>query len=116
MAHQVMWKTVCVTDKDGVDTFVHRGADLPDWVDDFTLMALSTSGATQVVDRGEPESAAEALEDVPLPDALGELMKPSADDPKSVWVDYASDTRNPNRITQDQAQGMTKSALMERFK
>ncbi len=116
MAHQVMWKTVCVTDKDGNDTFVHRGADLPDWVDEFTLFALSTSGATQVVDREDTEPVAKAVQPVPLSESPDELTMPSADDPKAAWVAYASDERNPNRITHDQATGMTKSALMERFK
>jgi len=116
MAHQVMWQSVCFTDKDGVDHYTHRGADAPDWVDVNTLFYLTSAGALQVVDRGDAEPAAKAVESHPLPDAPGELVKPSADDPKPAWVDYASDERNPNRITHDQATGMTKSALMERFK
>lgn len=129
MAHQVMWASVCVTDTDGVDHYVHRGADVPKWVDDFTLMALTTSGALQVVDRDTPaeDKPAEETDEghvylTPTEDALTpvisleELAKPSVDDPKSAWVEFASDDRNPNRITTDQASSMTKSALMERFK
>lgn len=134
MAHQVMWQSVCVTDTDGVDHYVHRGADVPKWVDDFTLMALTTSGALQVVDRDTPAEDKPA-EDKPAEDegdesvfltptedaitpviSLEELAKPSVDDPKSAWVEFASDDRNPNRITTDQASSMTKSALVERFK
>lgn len=45
-----------------------------------------------------------------------ELVKPSSDDTKAVWVEYATDERNPNRMERDAANGMTKSALMESFK
>lgn len=45
-----------------------------------------------------------------------ELVKPSADATKSVWVDYATDERNEHGISHDEAQGMTKSALMEMYK
>ena len=119
MAHQVMWQTVCVTNDKGEDTYVHRGADLPDWVPDFTLFALTTAGAVQVVDKPEakaPEKDAEPVEASTDTDTSDDLLKPSPDDTKAAWVDYAADSRNPNRITRDQANGMTKSALMERFK
>jgi hypothetical protein len=117
MAHQVMWQCVCFTDDKGEDTYVHRGADAPDWVDSTTLFYLTTAGALQVVDRvDDAQPAPKAVESVALPPASDELTKPSADDPKSAWVDYASDARNSDRITHDQANGMTKSALMERFK
>lgn len=117
MAHQVMWASVCFTDKDGVDYYAHRGADAPDWVDSTTLFYLTSAGALQVVDRpDETQRVFMTSESAPLPDASDEFLKPSADDTKAAWVDYASDARNPNRITHDQANGMTKSALMERFK
>ena len=119
MAHQVMWQTVCVTDSEGVDHYVHRGADLPDWVPDFTLFALTTAGAVQVVDKPEAKEAekdATPVETSSETDTSDELVKPSPDDTKAAWVDYAADSGNPNRITRDQANGMTKSALMERFK
>lgn len=45
-----------------------------------------------------------------------ELTRPSSDDTKSVWVDYATDERNSDRLSREEANGMTKSALMERYK
>lgn len=119
MAHQVQWQQVCVTDDEGVDHYVHRGANLPGWVPEFTLFALTTAGALQVVDgpaSKTDEKAAEPEETSTETDTSDELVKPSPDDTKAAWVDYAADSRNPNRITRDQANGMTKSALMERFK
>jgi len=116
MAHQVMWSSVCFTDADGVDHYAHRGAEAPDWVDGTTLFYLTSAGALQVVDKPDAEPRRMTAESVALPPASEELVKPSADDTKAAWVDYASDARNSDRITHDQATGMTKSALMERFK
>jgi hypothetical protein len=118
MAHQVMWSSVCFTDDKGVDHYAHRGAEAPDWVDGQTLFYLTSAGALQVVDKPEEtQRFRSAPEPVALPESSDdELVKPSADDTKAAWVEYASDMRNPDRITHDQANSMTKSALMERFK
>lgn len=116
---QAMWASVCVTDKDGVDHYVHRGAALPEWVDDFTAFALTSSGAAQVVD--DPVPAKKAVADVGMPelessDDDGDLVKPSADASKGEWVAYASDERNPKRLTASDANARSKTVLMDLFK
>jgi hypothetical protein len=119
---QVMWASVCVTDKDGTDHYVHRGAALPDWVDDFTAFALTSAGAAQHVD--DPAPARPAATAVGLPEVepdtddgdTDELVKPSADASKADWVTYASDERNPKRMTAADANARSKTVLMDLFK
>lgn len=115
MAHQVMWAKCNVFDAEGNPTIYRRGDFLPDSVDAEQLGMLNTVGATQVI-ADAPEEAPRAPEtpgDGTEPDGL---MKPANDDPKSVWVDYASDDRNPRRINRTEANAMSKAALMEMFK
>jgi len=129
MALQAQWAKVNVTNPDtGEDYIVHRGAYLPDWVDDYTKFVLTTCGAVQDVpdasDDEDKTSLTDAepvrLQEHPPPaqessEPSGDLEKPSKDASKQEWVDYASDPRNPNRIAKSTAGNMSQQALMDRF-
>lgn len=75
MAHQVVWPAVSLADKrdpknvvDGI--LVTRGAMLPDWVDDFTLHVLTTTGAVKAV--VDPDPTLVAIAEPPAPVLLQE--------------------------------------------
>jgi len=115
MRHQVMWNKCNVFSPEGDTSTLNRGDIVPDGVDDFQLSMLVTIGAVRVLDDAPAAPAPTAPEpsDSPEPD---ELVKPSPEDPKSAWVDYASDERNSRRISRSEANSMSKSVLMDLFK
>lgn len=118
MPNQVVWPRMNVFNEDGEATVLKRGDLLPDGVDAKQVEDLMVIGAVRPVEYAperpqdpEDESADDEPEDTP---AL--LHKPSPDDSKAAWVDYATDERNPRRIERSAANSMSKTALMDRFK
>lgn len=118
MPHQVVWPKCNVFNEDGEPTTLKRGELLPDGVDDTQLEMLNIVGAVQVVEFApegyRPENPAN--DPVLNPDNdPPELQKPSPSDAKDVWVSYATDERNPDRISRSDANSMSKQALVSRF-
>lgn len=73
MAHQVVWDKLAVTEPDATeDTIVHRGALLPDFVDDYTRFALLGTGAVKFVPDDEPDPALTQVARIPEPVRLQE--------------------------------------------
>lgn len=117
MPNQVVWPKCNVFDADGNPTVLKRGEYLPDGVDDAQLETLTVIGAVKPVDLApSPESASEPTAEQVQTETPDMLQKPSPDDSKAAWVDYASDERNPDRISKTEANSMSKTALMDRFK
>lgn len=117
MPHQVIWPKCNIFSEDGEATTLERGDFLPDGVDATQLETLSVIGAVRPIDFApSSESAGDATESETATPDTGELQKPSADDTKAAWVDYASDPRNPNRMERTAANSMSKQALMDKFK
>lgn len=117
MPNQVVWPKCNVFDEDGTSTILRRGELVPDGVDDAQLETLVIIGAVRAVEYA-PEAAESAPEGPSVPmntEPPGMLQKPSPEDSKDAWVDYASDERNPNRLSASAARGMSKQALMDRY-
>jgi hypothetical protein len=75
MGYQVVWPAVSVADKrdpknvkDGI--VFPRGAVLPDWVDDFTIHVLTTTGGVKAVET--PDKALQLADNPPAPVRLQE--------------------------------------------
>ena len=112
MGYQVVWEKVSVADrrdpknvKDGI--VFERGAMLPDWVDDFTLHVLTTTGGVKAVET--PDRSLQEVDNPPapvrlqehVPDPLPPVVQPPVkvknDDPnrpadsasKADWLAYA---------------------------
>ena len=115
MPYQVVWPQMNVFNADGEPTVLKRGDLLPDGVDDVQLETLSVVGAVRMLDYA-PESPQSATESEPEPETPDMLQKPSPDDSKAAWVEYATDERNPARMSRTEANAMSKPALMDRFK
>lgn len=125
MAYQIVWPKCNVFDTDGSRTVFKRGELVPDGLANDTdqMLRLATIGAVQVVDIVEaPESAPEAAESNADGTATGngsdesdELIKPSEDDTKEAWVSYATDARNPDRISATEARSQSKAGLIQRY-
>lgn len=115
MPNQVVWPKMNVFNQDGEATVLKRGDLLPDGVDDKQVEDLMVIGAIRPVEYApeRPENAQDEPEEEDTPDML---QKPSPDDPKAAWVEYASDERNPRRMEKTAANSMSKPALMDRFK
>lgn len=115
MPNQVVWPKCNVFSEDGTPTVLKRGDFLPDGVDDVQLETLTIIGAVKPV-----EFAPENPENEPVtetePETPEMLQKPSPDDSKTAWVDYASDERNPDRLSKTEANSMSKTALVDRYK
>lgn len=119
MPNQVVWPKCNVFNKDGVPTVLKRGEMVPDGVDDAQLETLSIIGAVKAVEYAPESPENEPVEQGPERESEQEpetLQKPSQDDSKGAWVDYASDERNPGRMSRSEANSMSKQALMDRFK
>lgn len=132
MGYQVVWPAVSVADKrdpknvkDGV--VFQRGAMLPDWVDDFTLHVLTTTGGVKAVE--SPDRALVEVDNPPAPVRLQEhppvvsstdpaavkpaVVRPKNDDPnrpadsasKAEWLEYArkreTDKAKRDKLTDD---------------
>jgi hypothetical protein len=111
VVHQVVWAKMNVFDADGNPTILKGREFLPDGVDQDQINMLMNIGAVRALETVEvPET------DQPSEPEADELQKPSPSADKPAWVAYASDERNPLRLTQSQAENMSKSALMDRFK
>lgn len=87
MPHQVVWQKLSVTDQSNpakpVEHILPRGAVLPDFVDPFTLFALSGSGAIRAVEEPDPALLAELAQRQPvlMPEhapGIGDFDDPSA--------------------------------------
>jgi hypothetical protein len=116
MPNQVVWPKCNVFDEDGNPTVLQRGDYLPDGVDDVQLETLMVIGAVRPVDVAPAAESAESESESEPEDETPELLqKPSPDDSKAAWVDYATDERNPARVSKTQANSMSKDALMARF-
>lgn len=63
MTNQVVWKKLSVTDQTDpnhpVEHILPKGAQLPDWVDSFTVFALTSAGAIRAVDQLDPSLLAD---------------------------------------------------------
>jgi hypothetical protein len=78
MGHQVVTEKVAVTKPgDREDTIVHRGAMLPDWVDEFTRFVLTTTGMAKFVQDPDPNLVPPSA--APAPVVLPEHQPPPAD-------------------------------------
>lgn len=125
MAYQIVWPKCNVFDTDGNRKVFKRGELVPDGLANDTdqMLRLATIGAVQVVDIVEaPEPAPEATESADSgmstgngSDASGELVKPSEDDTKEAWISYATDARNPDRISATEARSQSKAGLVQRY-
>lgn len=119
MPHQVVWPKCNVFNEDGEPTTLRRGDLLPDGVDATQLEMLNIVGAVQVVEFApegyRPENPANEPVLNPENGSGDELQMPSPDDTKAAWVDYASDERNPDRISRSDANSMSKQALVGRY-
>lgn len=117
MPNQVVWPKCNVFDAEGNPTVLNRGEYLPDGVDAVQLETLTIIGAVRPVDFApSPQDASEPTESEVESETPGMLQKPSPDDSKAAWVDYATDERNPSRVSKTEANSMSKQALMDRFK
>ncbi len=117
MPNQVVWPKCNVFDEDGNGTVLQRGELIPDGVDDAQLETLVIIGAVRPVEYA-PEAAESVPEGPSVPDDTETpemLQKPSPEDSKDAWVEYASDERNPDRLSASAARGMSKQALMDRY-
>lgn len=120
MPNQVVWPKCNVFDDEGVPTVLQRGELIPDGVDDTQLEMLMIIGAVRPVEYVR-EAAESVPEDATVPagglvvENPEPLQKPSPNDPKPAWIAYASDERNPDRISESQAGNMTRSALVARY-
>lgn len=113
MAHQVIWAKMNVFDADGNPTVLKRGQLLPDGIDAIQVERLSIIGAVQFVEdasKPEPEPAADSEPETPEA-----LERPAPEALKPAWIEYASDPRNPNRISRETAESMSKADLVKRF-
>lgn len=115
MVHQVVWMKCNIFSKDGEPTVYNRGDLLPDGVDDIQLEQLRVIGAIRVMESVPTEEELAAQQSEPVSSPSGELVKPSTADPKPAWIAYAIDARNPNRVSEQEANAMSKTALMERY-
>lgn len=116
MRHQVMWNKCNVFRENEEPITLDRGDIVPEGIDEFQLSMLVTIGAARIVDDAPERPAAPEPSSPSEPSESDELVKPSPDEPKAAWVDYASDERNSRRISRSEANGMSKSALMDLFK
>lgn len=124
MAFQIVWAKCNVFDQDGNRHEFQRGELVPDGLvnpDRDQLDRLVTVGAVQVVDLPEPapeapESNATGTTDDTGTDDTGELVKPAEDENKDAWISYATDARNPDRISASDARSMSKPALIDRYR
>lgn len=117
MPNQVAWPKCNVFDKDGNATTLNRGEYLPDDVDSAQVETLMVIGAVKPVEYAPEPRESDRPTSEQVEDQTPELLqKPSPDDSKTVWVAYASDERNPNRISESAANSMSKQALVDRFK
>lgn len=102
MGFQVVWPAVSVADmrdpknpKDGI--VVPRGELLPDWVDDFTIHVLTTSGGVKSVET--PDKVLQEVDKPPAPVRLQEH-------PPERVVDVTGTTQDP-AVKGDPAKGGT---------
>jgi hypothetical protein len=117
MPNQVVWPKCNVFDDVGNPTVLKRGEYLPDGVDDVQLETLRIIGAVRPVDFApSAEDSGEPTESEVESGTPDMLQKPSPEDSKAAWVEYASDERNPGRMSRTEANSMSKQALMDRFK
>lgn len=107
MGFQVVWPAVSVADardpknvKDGI--VVKRGDMLPDWVDDFTIHVLTTSGGVKSVET--PDKVLQEVDNPPAPVLLQEHPRPVQTDLTGTSQDPAVKTQpvkakndDPNR-------------------
>lgn len=114
MPNQVVWERCNVFDDDGNATILRRGQMVPDGVDPGQVETLRVIGAVKMVELAEPDTGPES--DAGQEEAPAMLEKPSPDATKSDWVAYATDSRNPDRVSEAQANSMSKSALVDRYK
>lgn len=87
MALQVVVDKIAVTKKGDIeDTIVHRGAMVPDWVDDFTKFVLAQTGMAKhvaepdaaLIEQGNPPAPVQLQEHAPQPEAEALTPKPAA--------------------------------------
>lgn len=119
MGYQVVWPAVSVADmrdpknvKDGI--VFQRGAMLPDWVDEFTLHVLSTSGGVKAVET--PDPVLKAVTSPPEPVRLqehapefvtnveGSSQDPTVKDPKDVKGEPTIQVRGVQIASQERQQ------------
>jgi hypothetical protein len=126
VAYQIVWSKCNVFDNEGNRFLLKRGELVPDGLvnaDPEQMTRLLTIGAVHVVDIAESpepslngsESNADGTSTGNGPDDSGELVKPSEDDTKEAWVSYATDARNPDRISVTEARTSNKSGLVQRY-
>lgn len=115
MPAQVIWPRCNIFGKDDVPTVFERGEIVPDKdIDPAQMETLLVIGAVQMVDLRSGSDDTES-DDSGEPETPELLEKPSPDDPKPAWVAFASDERNPDRMSRNAAESMSKPALMARF-
>lgn len=122
MPYQTVWSKCNVFGKNEERTTLRRGEFVPDGIvngDPDQVARLVTVGALQFVEPvrvNVPEPVAEPDAGTDIDDGSDELVKPAESDVKAAWVEYATDVRNPRRISADDARQMSKPALMDHFK
>lgn len=89
MGHQVVWPACSVTDPDsGEDVVLRKGDMLPDYVNEFTLFVLTTTGGVRFVEDPDPSLLAE--ENPPAQVLLPEhLPPPAGSDAEKVEIERA---------------------------
>lgn len=117
MAHQVVWAKCSVTNPGtGEDKVLAKGDMLPDWVSEFTVFVLSTSGAVKVVETADPTLVPE--DELPAPVRLAEHPTPpppaqqvNARSSKGDLVEYGV-AQGGDR---DELDAMTREQLLDRY-
>lgn len=117
MRHQVVWPRCNVFDSEGNATTLQRGEILPDGVDDGQIETLTVVGAVRVVESAPAQGPVPSTvsETEPESGSDDELVKPSKSDDKAAWIDYATDPRNPDRMSETEARNMSKTVLVDRY-
>lgn len=141
MAHQVVWAKCSVDNPEtGESVILTKGETLPEWVTDYTLFVLtSTGGAKHVEDEAPPvapppvpvrlpehppltSDLALAEKDTLAGQAAARLRangpsesgRPRDYAPKPAWVDYAVSKRDPD-VTEDEARVDAESKTKEQL-
>lgn len=141
MSFQVVWEKVALTrEGEPEDTILKRGQTLPDWVSEFMLGVLTSTGAVRAVDDGPiPAYAAPTARESELPpsvptgpmpkdagavrdpepdrgsdqggDGDDDVEAPATSAHKATWVNYAVS----KGMSRNEADGLSKEALINRF-
>jgi hypothetical protein len=123
LVYQVVWEHCNVFDENDNPTTYHRGDLLPDGVNDVQLQHLTVFGAVRAMESVPTEAEMrEAMVTDPVAQPVvnpnqGEntLEVPSKSAGKDAWIEYATDARNPKRLSESQARSMSKDALVDRY-